>query len=558
MMFLYMKKTMSLIAATLASIAVSGQEIYDNARLLATDLNGTARYVGMGGAMEALGSDISTMGTNPAGIALMRRSSASVSFGVNTLRGVQSIDDFNKTRMSFNQAGFVYSMRPDRSSFVNIGVNYTKSADFGSILTAADRLGNASQNKLSALKNYKGAYLLSANGGKLTSPDAAFSQADYLYANSVLNNSTSQLTDANGNAISGSDEGYLVSQQPDGSYIPSFYNASDYSYAYGGKGYIGQYDFNISGNCHDRVYWGLSFGLYDVHYHNASSYQENLIDGANSIGSTTLFDERKITGTGFDIKAGIIVRPFDGSPLRIAAYVHTPTWYDLNTKNITALQNNLEQGYGNDSYRGRILSSTEDYDYKFYTPWRFGVSLGHTVGNYLAFGATYEYADYSTSDIRVNDGGYYDDFGYHESSSSDRAMKTGIKNVLRGVSTFKVGVEYKVMPDIAVRLGYNYVSPMYRTDGYKDGTLSSPSTYYSSTTDYVNWKATNRLTAGVGGAYRHFTIDLACLYSKTNGIFYPFMSYADPQNNYSLDNGCNGVQVSQSSYRLMLTLGYRF
>ena len=103
-----MKKTMSLIAATLASIAVSGQEIYDNARLFATDLNGTARYVGMGGAMEALGSDISTMGTNPAGIALMRRSSASVSFGVNTLRGVQSIDDFNKTRMSFNQAGFVF------------------------------------------------------------------------------------------------------------------------------------------------------------------------------------------------------------------------------------------------------------------------------------------------------------------------------------------------------------------------------------------------------------------------------------------------------------------
>lgn len=532
MMFLYMRKTMSLIAATLASIVVSGQEIYDNARLLATDLNGTARYVGMGGAMEALGADISTIGTNPAGIALMRRSSASVSFGVNTLRDVQSIDDFNKTRMSFNQAGFVYSMRTDRSSFINIGVNYTKSTDFGSILTAADRLGNASQNKLSALKNYKGVYLLNANGSKLTSPDAAFSQADYLYANSVLN----------------------VSQQPDGSYLPSFYNASDYSYAYGGKGYIGQYDFNISGNCHDRFYWGLSFGLYDVHYHNASSYQENLIDGAKSIGSTTLYDERKITGTGFDIKAGVIVRPFDGSPLRIAAYVHTPTWYDLNTKNLTALQNNLEQGYGNASYRGRILSSTEDYDYKFYTPWRYGVSLGHTVGNYLAFGATYEYADYSTSDIRVNDGGYYDDFGYHESSSSDRVMKTGIKNVLRGVSTFKVGVEYKVMPEIAVRLGYNYVSPMYRTDGYKDVTLSSPSTYYSSTTDYVNWKATNRLTAGVGGVYRHFTIDLACLYSKTSGIFYPFMSY----NIYSLDNGCDGVKVSESSYRLMLTLGYRF
>lgn len=43
------------------------QETYDNAQLATKDLNGTARYVGMGGAMEALGADITTMNTNPAG-----------------------------------------------------------------------------------------------------------------------------------------------------------------------------------------------------------------------------------------------------------------------------------------------------------------------------------------------------------------------------------------------------------------------------------------------------------------------------------------------------------
>ena len=36
--------------------------IYDANRLMGSDLNGTARFVGMGGAMGALGGDISTMG----------------------------------------------------------------------------------------------------------------------------------------------------------------------------------------------------------------------------------------------------------------------------------------------------------------------------------------------------------------------------------------------------------------------------------------------------------------------------------------------------------------
>ena len=59
----------------LAALPVMAQETYQNATVVAEDLNGTARYVGMGGAMEALGADISTIATNPAGIGLFRSSS---------------------------------------------------------------------------------------------------------------------------------------------------------------------------------------------------------------------------------------------------------------------------------------------------------------------------------------------------------------------------------------------------------------------------------------------------------------------------------------------------
>ena len=49
------------IATSLVALPVVAQETYENARIMGEDLNGTARYVGMGGALEALGADISTI-----------------------------------------------------------------------------------------------------------------------------------------------------------------------------------------------------------------------------------------------------------------------------------------------------------------------------------------------------------------------------------------------------------------------------------------------------------------------------------------------------------------
>ena len=546
-----MKKIFSLMAAAMLTTAATAQETYDNAPLAQKDLNGTARYVGMGGAMEALGADISTMGTNPAGIGMFRRSVINGSFGFSSQSDAEEFNGADKTKMSFDQAGFVYSMRSGRSSFVNFGFTYNKSRNFNQILTAAGRLNGASQNKLSGMKNYNGIYALRSKNGTLSSPDATCSQLDYLYSNVILGDGNSILADKNGNMIGDNTDGFLI--RKDGT-SPTFYNATDYSFGRESSGYIGEYNFNISGNSNDRFYWGFTFGLYDVHYDATTQYTENLVDGSNSIGKVTLSDRRKITGSGFDVKAGIIFRPVEESPFRVGLYVHTPTWYDLTSKNYTRLDNKLSQAYGAHDY-GDI---NEAYDFKFYTPWRFGASIGHTVGNYLALGATYEYADYSTSDIRINDGGTIDYWGnYYDESHSDEAMKQNIKQSLKGVHTLKLGMEFKPERNWAVRLGYNYVSPMYNKEGYKDGTINSYGTYYSSTTDYTNWKATNRITAGVGYNHKNWTIDLAYQYSQTDGDFYPFMSYVD-NDKQAYDNVCDAVKVSNKRNQLLLTLGYKF
>lgn len=545
-----MKKILSIMTAAMLGTAVSAQETYDNAQLATKDLNGTARYVGMGGAMEALGADLSTIGTNPAGIGMFRRGMVAGSFGFNTQQDAKSFGNANKTNMSFDQAGFVYSMRSGRHSMVNFGFNYTKSKNFDQILTAAGKLNNASQNKLSAMKNANGVYTLQDKNNGLVSNSGAYSQADYLYSNVLFNYYDANNPNDPKNATL-TDKGVIVNQTTG---LPVYYNATGYDFGRSTTGYIGQYDFNVSGNSNDRFYWGFTVGIYDVHYNGSSLYSESLVDGDKAIGDVAMNDERKITGTGFDVKAGLIFRPAEESPFRIGLYVHTPTWYDLTTRNYTVLNNNSNETYGS-TERGK---SSESYDFKFYTPWRFGVSLGHTVGNYLALGATYEYADYTTNDIRVNDGGEVDYWGnYYETSSRDEAMKQNIKNSLKGVHTVKLGMEFKPEKNFAVRLGYNYQSAMYNKNGFKDGSLESYGTYYASTTDYTNWKDTHRFTAGVGYNYGNFSFDLAYQYSQTNGDFYPFMSYVD-NSEPKFDNVCDAVKVSNKRNQLLFTVGYKF
>lgn len=523
------------------------QETYENTKLIDNDLNGTARYVGMGGAMEALGADISVINSNPAGIGLFRRSSGSVSFGLVSQDGASSFKYGNKTNASFDQAGFVYSLRDGRRTFINFGFNYHKSKNFDYILNAASALNGASQHKLSYMKALANENNLDKTSSGWRGKFAYTSQLDNLYYNTLMMTSS---------------DGF-------------FYNdASGYEFGRAETGYIGEYDFNTSVNVNDRVYLGITIGIHDVHYTGHSLYNEALVNLNNqTAGDITVNDERRITGTGYNVSFGIIFRPVDASPFRIGLSVSTPTWYDLKTSNYTYLINNTKADDGG-KLQGDYPNYTtgESYEFKLFTPWKFGVSLGHTVGNYLALGASYEYADYSRLDTRVNDGYDVDYWGdVYEHSSSDEPMNRHTRETLKAVSTLKIGAEAKVMPNLAVRAGYNYVSPMFKKEGYKDGNIDSYGSNYSSATDYTNWEATNRYTVGIGYTLGKMSFDLAYQYAQTNGKFHPFadsyLDYTYPGQDSngndvtmteSLDNYANAVKVSNKRNQLLLTLTYRF
>lgn len=517
-----MKKILIAALMAVAVVPLAAQETYENAKIAAEDLNGTARYVGMGGAMDALGADISTIATNPAGIGLFRRSNASVSFGAVIQGDAPSMAGADKFNMSFDQAGFVISANTSgkNQSFVNFGFNYHKSRNFDYILSAADRLTNASQNKLSYVKAKNELLYPLDNSGRpdLDRPYITCNQLDDIYTTELL--------------------------YDQGQNLWLYDNASDYRLDRAHSGYIGEYDFNVSGNINNRVYLGLTVGYHDVHYKHYGEYTENL----KNIGTLRTYEDRRITGGGVDVKFGIIFRPIEYSPFRVGLSVATPTFYKLTT------ENELDMTDG--SY---TAGAGESYKFKLYTPWKFGLSLGHTIGKDIALGASYEYADYGSLDTRYITDGYYDYWSntYSDQSVSDNTMNRHTDTTLRGVSTLKLGAEFKPTDELALRVGYNYVSPMYHEDGYKDGTLDTEGSYYSSATDYTNWKSTNRFTCGIGYTFGQLNLSAAYQLSSTSGEFSPFMNYVD--NNEPDDNILTDVvKVKNVRHQLLLTLGYTF
>lgn len=406
---------MKRIYLTVASLAFTSfvavaQETYENTKLIDNDLNGTARYVGMGGAMEALGADLSTIGTNPAGLGLFRKGKADLSFGLVNQTGMNKFNSLSKANMSFDQIGVVFNLSKTPNASINIGFNYHKSRNFDQLLNAANTLNNASQNKLTYQK-YRNQVFKERK-------DLTYSQLDALYMDNLLYDNRTK----------------------------KYYNfpATGYLYNQENKGYIGEYDMNLSANLNDRVYLGLTMGIHDVHYKGYAEYTENFVPNANNIPGLTLNDSREITGTGFDVKLGAIVRPMAESPFRLGAYIHTPVWYDLTTSNYTVLTDGTARP-----------NVGETYDFRVNTPWKFGLSAGTTLADRIALGATYEYAAYNAMQTRIKDGGTYDWYygTYYESSHNDRAMNNHTEDALKGQHTLKLGAEARITDHFSLRAG---------------------------------------------------------------------------------------------------------
>lgn len=507
---------------------LQAQDIYKVESLSATDLSGTSRYVGMGGAMNALGGDISAIASNPAAIAMFRRSEVSMSGSLQIQPSVEDFMGIGKTRASFDQMGFVYAI-PFKSSsinFVNFGFNYQKRRNFKNIVSAWGVPTNGLSQSLQMLDlAYIGSRWL----------DLAYDSDRELTTPLTNLGYDTQMLEPIYNA-----EGQIDGYNP--------IAAQSYDYRRAQWGGIQQYDFNLSLNWNHQVYAGVTFGVQHVNLQSAIDYGEQLLDDQGGTHPYYTQQRESLDGSGFDIKLGVILRPIEENAFRIGFSVHTPTWYNLT--NNSYLYMNSPFATNEADYSEQDVSIA-DYNYNINTPWRFNLSLGTAIGNFLALDAEYEYADYGASSISYD---YHTGFGYGLSTMKDNSLSNECKRFLKGVSTFRVGVEARLTSSTYLRMGYNHVTAPISEDAYLNLFTNSDSYYYNTNTDYINLGATNRVTAGLGWRGKKFYVDAAYQYQKQDGELFTF--HVPEQG--SEQNRLSATPIDMSKQSVQLTLGYRF
>lgn len=542
------KMFLAVIGLCLTLVPVTAQTVYDAAKIADKDLNGTARFVGMGGAMSALGGDISTIGTNPAGIGIYRSHDVMTSFSLSSFGTDANYMGNNlstsKMKGSYDNLGFVLSTKIGNKTtlrYVNFGFNYHKSNSFYGNMEMGGDLGNQSQSyymaqQAAGIESWGNSPYTDVNIGWLS----VLGYDGWLITDITTDKTGTPYLDEDGNQINDVNGNPLY--RTPGVYY-GLYDNGNASYRSEQRGGIEQYDFNISFNIKDRVYLGLTLGAYSVDYNKYTTYGESYENGEYY----SLTSNNQIVGAGFDVKLGAIIRPFEYSPLRVGLAVHTPTFYSLDYKTRAYVESSLyDLVTGKNEAASVATENIVDGDmireFRLQTPWLYNVSLGYTIGNSWALGAEYEYQDYSSMEFR-DPQGFSDSFEFENSTTA----------MLKGVHTFRAGLEYKVIPQFAIRAGYNYRSALFNKDAFKDLPINSIQT----DTDFSNTQALNNYTVGIGYRGSMFYADLAYKFTSCKSDFYPFVNMNQTDNVLEITSP-EATKVTDSRSQVLLTLGVRF
>lgn len=538
-----MKTKYIFLCAAMVAVSAGAQTQYDAFRFSDSELNGTARFVGMGGAMGALGADISVIGTNPAGIALFRGHDVSTSFSFNSTH-VKS--DFTgvtmkekKNNMSFDQIGFVYSTKIGNRTnlrYLNFGFNYHKSNNLNKIFSSGGFLDGLSQT-------WQMANMIGGTVGALSEIDDIYNYGDVDGIQNPYNVNYPYL------GVMGVRTGLVgidavTSKLKGWNGDRNYYNSRE-------EGGIQQYDFNVSFNVQEKMYFGATLGVYEVDYRRTTLYEESINSQSEESGITLnhggfyqLNNTHRTTGTGFDLKLGAIFRPIDDSAFRFGFAIHTPTWYTLTDtynssiysdityqvfdKTENAVKEEIEQI--NENVYDYVGGETKQ-DYRLTTPWKFNVNMGTVFGGIMAVGAEYEFAAHNHSKLY-----YYDGYAMTE-------MNEVINEDVKGLHTLRLGMETRIAPAFSVRAGYNFSSQAFKKTAYK----ALASNDMRTDVEYNNKYSQNTVTVGLGYAGRIFYVDLAYKYNLYKSDFYPFS-----------DSSLAPARLTNERHQALMTLGVHF
>jgi hypothetical protein len=488
--------------------------------------NGTARTQAIGGAIGALGADVSDNYVNPAGIAFYKTNDFVVSPGFSFLK---------------NNSNFRGGEQSDNKSFFNLG---TSGAVFGFANPYSKWNGSAFSIAVSTVANFNNriSYSGQNNFSSYGEQYAAEAAASGLPLNNIFGSSSVSI----GTQLALYT--YLVdtASVPGAAGNPQFVSLAQYDNLINSKAFlvnqqsmvetsggITEIALSFAATHTDRLYIGGSLGIPIVNYTKNSVFTETDATGNtnNNFSYSTLTEKFTTKGLGLNLKIGAIYKPVD--QLRVGLAIHSPTEYGLEDTYYASMTTNTENYVqtGNSTVTAssdKTLHLSPEYKYDLNSPWKFIVSAAYVIHEVEDvkqqkgfISADVEYLTYKTNFYKNADDGNTDNTYY---DGVNQAIKAYYKNALN----LRLGGELK-FNTIMARLGFSYYS-----DPYKDSELKAKKMY---------------LSGGLGYRNKGFFVDLTYVHSIINDVNFPYR-LTDKANTFATIKG--------SGENIIITAGIKF
>lgn len=575
-----MKKIYFIAASLAVPFMADAQSAIDGFRFSQPDMKGTARYMGMGGAFGALGGDLSSISTNPAGIGVYRRNEIGLTMDLDIQNATSESQGLkntqSQTKFLINNIGGVASWNLANSIMpnINVGFTYNRAASFnqhysGSIPT----LSNSLTNYIAGISSNEGVTV-----GDVTT---IFDTDGYVSFDPYNPNDGGYA--APWLSILGYDSYFITptgdEDQPNwiGQWGAKTSGAGAFDVTTTGG--ANEYNIAVGGNIANKVFWGVDFGIVDLNYSMTAMWGENLQNAVvdnpegteNSSSMWTMTNSYNASGTGYNIKVGLIYRPIQ--ELRLGLSFASPTWYSINESYMASTNFNYGVNIP-DIQQNRAITNDGQWglnSYNFRTPWRLTASAAGVIGRNLIVSADFEWQKYDK--MRFYNGGGYE-FGYGGGGGFDDwdwdypyyapakkaspllntdpwyATNADIEDYYKSTTTIRVGAEYRITPRFSVRAGYAHVSSPVR----KEATDGSMLIYTSGTmTNYKMDNSTDYITCGLGYNFDHFYIDAAYVNKHQSSEYH---AYTPDPANPQIPSPTS--KLSFSNNQIILSAGVRF
>jgi hypothetical protein len=530
-----MRKVSVIIAAlSFISSAVFSQGQLDAYKYSQTDLGGTARYLGMGGAFGALGGDISVMSANPAGLAVYRSSEVVTTLShrsASALTNWQGVTS-SGSRVNFNFDNIAYTSYFPTSNDQgilgwNVGFSYNRIKDYHR---------NYSLNGMGDPDYSLTDYIAErANAKGRSSGDLAYADGYDPYAPQNQNDWLSVLgydavlidayTDNKSQFFSTFGEMANNQWQP--------FPLSERRLNVTERGAIDLYNIAFGLNISDVVLFGADLTITDIDYQYSSSFEEEFTNTNNM----SLENWLATKGEGYALNVGVIVRPVDF--LRLGVAYNSPTWYDMT--DFYHAEANSDTYYWPEKIVDVLTpEGISDYQYRSPDKWLFSGAV--IIGKSALISVDYERTNYASMKM------------YNADGVEDRTTNKEVNDNFSSASALRVGGEVKVTPRFAVRAGASWTgNPMgdvltkATAEVFTVGTIPH----------YTIEKSITNYTLGLGYRFTpSFYIDAACVFKSEKEDLYAFSNIYDTSGKKIINS--QPASLKTNTTQIALTLGYKF